>query len=88
MESVARGSPILSRDSAAVRRISGDSSGSNSNNTDTVRSLDEGGESWPQPARQRTDRTTEPTMVREDVRQRRVPASGRLMQVSSQLTLA
>ena len=54
MESTARGSPILPRDSAAVRRTSGDSSRSDSSNTETVCSLEESGESWTQPARQRT----------------------------------
>ena len=68
MESTARGSPILPRDSAAVLRTSGDSSRSNSSNTETVRSLEESGESWTQPAKQRTDRMTEHTRVREEVR--------------------
>jgi hypothetical protein len=77
----------LPRDSAAVRRISGTSSRSNSSNSETVCSLDEGGESWTQPARQRTDRTTEYAMVREEVRQSRVHVSGRLMKTAPQFTL-
>jgi hypothetical protein len=88
MESVARGSPILPRDSTAVRRISGPSSWSNSSKSETAPSLDEGGESWTQPARQRTDRTTEYPMLREDARQSWVQASGRLMKTAPQLTLA
>ena len=86
-DSAARGSPILPRDSAAARRISGPSSRSNSSKSETVRSLDEGGESWTQPARQRTDRTTEYPMVQREMRQSRVEASGRLMKTAPQFTL-
>jgi len=57
--STARGSPILPRDSTAVRRISGPSSRSNSSRTETVRSLEEDGESWTQPIRRQNDRERE-----------------------------
>ena len=87
MEFAVCGSPILPRASAAVRRISGPSSRSNSSKSETVRSLDEGGESWTQPARQRTDRTTEHPMVGKNVQQRRREVSGKLMKTVPQFTL-
>jgi hypothetical protein len=55
---------------------------------ETVRSLDEGGESWTQPASERIDRRKTCPMVREDVRRSRVPASDRLRKTALWFTLA